>query len=62
VTFVKDLFRRRVPQVVAIYFGAAWGLLEFVDFISQRFALSPHLIDLALIVPLLLLPSVILVT
>lgn len=61
-TFVKDLLRRRVPQVVAIYFGASWGLLEFLDFITQRFALSPHLIDLALIVPLLFLPSVILVT
>ena len=61
-TLAKDLFRRRVPQVVAIYFGACWGLLEFVDFIAQRFALSPHLIDLALVGPLLLLPSVILVT
>jgi tetratricopeptide (TPR) repeat protein len=59
---VKDLLRRRVPQVTAIYFGAAWGLVEFVDFAAQRFALSPHLIDLALVGPLLLLPSVILVT
>jgi len=48
--------------VAAIYFGACWGLLEFVDFIAQRFALSPHLIDLALVGPLLLLPSIILVT
>jgi tetratricopeptide (TPR) repeat protein len=61
-TLVSDLFRRRVPQVAAIYIGASWGLVEFVDLISQRFALSPHLIDLALIGPLLLLPSVILVT
>jgi len=62
VTYFKDLLRRRVPQVVAIYFGACWGLLEFVDFISQHFALSPHLIDLALVGPLLLLPSIVLVT
>jgi tetratricopeptide (TPR) repeat protein len=61
-TLVKDLFRRRVPQVFAIYLGASWGIVEFVDFITQRFALSPHLIDLALVGPLLLLPSVILVT
>jgi hypothetical protein len=59
-TLVKDLLRRRVPQVVAIYLGACWGIVEFVDFITQRFALSPHLIDLALVGPLLLLPSVIL--
>ena len=32
-TFAKDLVRRRVPQVIAIYFGACWGLLEFVDFL-----------------------------
>ena len=61
-TLMKDLIRRRVPHVLAIYFGACWGLLEFVDFVTQRFALSTHLIDLALILPLLLLPSVILVT
>lgn len=61
-TLAKDLLRRRVPQVVALYLGACWGILEFVDFITQRFALSPHLVDLALIGPLLLLPSVILVT
>ncbi len=39
-TYFKDLLRRRVPQVVAIYLGACWGLLEFTDFITQRFALS----------------------
>ena len=61
-TFSKDLLRRRVPQVVAVYLGACWGLLEFTDFITQRFALSPHLIDLALVLPLLLLPSLIIVT
>ena len=61
-TLVKDLLRRRVPQVTAIYLGACWGIVEFVDFITQRFALSPHLIDLALVGPLLILPSVILVT
>jgi len=60
--FFKDLLRRRVPQVMAIYVGAAWGLVEFVDFISFRYALSPHLVDLALVGPFLLLPSVILVT
>jgi tetratricopeptide (TPR) repeat protein len=60
--FFKDLLRRRVPQVMAIYIGASWGLVEFVDFISLRYALSPHLVDLALVGPLLLLPSVLLVT
>ena len=58
----KELLLRRVPHVMAVYFGAFWGLLEFVDFLTQRFALSPHLIDLALVVPLLMLPSVLLVT
>jgi len=61
-TLVKDLLRRRLPQVAALYIGASWGLLEFVDLITQRFALSPHLVDLALVGPLLLLPSVILMT
>ncbi|HEX9885438.1 MAG TPA: tetratricopeptide repeat protein, partial [Longimicrobiales bacterium] len=60
--FLKDLLRRRVPQVTAIYLGASWGLIQFVDFVAQRYALSPHLTDLAIILPLLLLPSVVLVT
>ena len=61
-TVTRELLRRRVPQVVAIYLGACWGIVEFVDFITQRLALSPHLTDLALVGPLLLLPSVIVVT
>ena len=61
-TLVKDLLRRRVPQMTAIYIGASWAMVEFMDFATQRFALSPHLVDLALVGPLLLLPSVMLVT
>ena len=61
-TLVEDLLRRRVPQVIAIYFGASWGLVQFVDFMAIRYVLSPHLTDLALVVPLLLLPSVALMT
>ena len=61
-TLVQDLIRRRVPHVFAIYIGISWGIVEFVDFATQRFALSPHLVNLALVGPLLLLPSVLLVT
>lgn len=59
---VEDLLRRRVPQVIAVYFGASWGLVQFVDFMTLRYAFSPHLTTLSLVVPLLLLPSVTLVT
>ena len=37
---VSELLRRRVPQVVGVYLAAGWGLLEFTDWATGRFALS----------------------
>lgn len=59
---IDNLTERRVPQYLAIYLGAAWGLVQFVDFIGTRYALSPRWTDLALLTMALLLPSVVLYT
>ena len=61
INLVQQLVHRRVPQITALYIAATWGLVQFVDFATARYALSPHLTDLALLAPLLLLPSVLLV-
>ena len=46
-------------QLVGFYFGASWVALEFTGFLTDRYALSPNLIDLILLTMLAMLPSVI---
>ncbi|HUF49377.1 MAG TPA: tetratricopeptide repeat protein [Longimicrobiales bacterium] len=58
----RDLVERRVPQVVAIYLGAGWGLIEFVSFMEERFAISPAWTNVALFAWMLLIPSVLIYT
>ena len=57
-TSLRKLFERRVPQYLALYLGVAWGLVQFVSFLEERYALSPHWTDLALLTFGLLIPSV----
>ena len=54
----KSAIERRVPQIVAVYLGASWALVEFVAFSVDEFLLSPHWTRVAMVTLLLLLPSV----
>jgi tetratricopeptide (TPR) repeat protein len=58
----RELLERRVPQYLAIYLGAGWGLIEFASFLEQRYAFSPAWTDLVLFSWALLIPSVLLFT
>jgi tetratricopeptide (TPR) repeat protein len=58
VPLLKDLWRRRVPQVLGIYLIAAKLIEEFVKWLTGRFALSPNLPDFILAVLLSLIPTV----
>src|SRR5688572_33390955 len=58
----RNLIERRVPQVLAIYLGAAFGVVQFVDFVGSRYLLPPVWTDLTLLAMALLLPSVLLYT
>lgn len=42
---VREVIRRRVPQVVGVYLAGGWGLLEFADWATSRFGLGDGLID-----------------
>ncbi len=53
---------RRVPQWLAMYVGAGFGVVQFVDFIQTRYGLSPHWTDVTLLTFALLIPSVLLFT
>jgi hypothetical protein len=58
-SLLKGLFRRRVPQALGIYLGVSWAIIEFVDWLTNRFMLSPHWIDLILVILLFFIPSMI---
>ncbi len=52
---------RRVPQTLLIYLAAAWTILQFTDWMVNRYALSSHLTDLCLTVLLAMIPSILIV-
>lgn len=55
---LHQLLDRRVPQFVGLYVVGGWGVLQFVDFLVDRYLLSPALIDLSFAVLLLFVPTV----
>ncbi len=46
-----------MPYFVGAYVAVSWGLVQAVDWIVDRYALSGHLVDLSLTLFLLLLPT-----
>jgi tetratricopeptide (TPR) repeat protein len=55
---MRELFRRRVPQIVGAYLATSWILLEFTDWAVNQYALSPNLTNFVVTGLLLLLPAV----
>lgn len=62
VSFIKDLWRRRVFQITLIYLIIAWLIKWAMSTIVTNYFLSPYLVDLSWIVLFSLIPSVILVS
>ena len=38
INLAQELLHRRVPQITAIFIAATWGLTQFVDFVTLRYA------------------------
>jgi len=55
---LRDLLRRRVPQILGVYLAAGWAVLEFTEFLVDRYRLSLHLTDFTMLTWALLIPSV----
>jgi hypothetical protein len=53
----RDLVDRRVPQYLAVYLGAGWGLVEFFSFLEERFSLSPDWTNIVLFAWAMLIPE-----
>lgn len=57
VSFFKNLLNRRVPQILGFYLAGSWGIVQFTDWLVNRYLLSPHLVDLVLLILLSLIPT-----
>ncbi|HQV31538.1 MAG TPA: hypothetical protein PKV71_06665, partial [Calditrichia bacterium] len=54
----KSLIERGVFQVLGVYLGVSWGLIQFVDWVANRYGLSSHLPEFAFVLLLTMLPTV----
>lgn len=60
VSFIRDLMQRRVPQILGIYLATSWAIIEFLDWLINRFSISPHLPEFGLIILASMIPTVLL--
>ncbi|MBR9919296.1 MAG: tetratricopeptide repeat protein [Bacteroidetes bacterium] len=60
--WLDDLKERRFFRFVISYLIAGWGIIQFTDWMVKRYAWSPNIVDLLIILLLALLPSVIIFT
>ena len=57
-SLMSDLFERRVPQFIGLYFAISWGIIQFISWVVERYLLSPHLVDLSLSISISMIPSI----
>jgi eukaryotic-like serine/threonine-protein kinase len=55
---IREIHRRSLWQVLAVFLAAAWGVLQFVDFLTERAGLPEWTPSMALVVLALGLPIV----
>lgn len=60
-SFLGELLRRRVPQIVGMYVAATWMMVEIGDWAIERFGLPQELTLLAFVALAAMLPSVVLI-
>lgn len=58
-SFFDELRHRRVPQTLVGYVLGLWGGAQVIDFVEQRYGLSPYWVELFVLGYLILLPAVI---
>lgn len=57
-TWFQNLWNRKVPQYLGTYFAIGFGILQFLEFLTNRFNLSSALVDKYFLVWLTLVPAV----
>ena len=58
-TFIKELLKRRIPQIIGSYLIASTSMILFLDWIKINYSFPQQYITLALFGALSILPSVI---
>ncbi len=56
----KGLMDRRVPHIMGFYLAGSWAILQFIDWLVNRYFLSPYLTDIAFVMLLSLIPTAVL--
>ena len=54
----QDLMNRRVPHIIGFYLAAGWAVLQFIDWMVNRYILSPHLVEFTLTSLVSFIPSI----
>ena len=59
--FIQTLLERRLHRTILLYIGSAWTIFGIVQWVVNRYVLSPHLEELFLMIALLFLPAVLII-
>jgi tetratricopeptide (TPR) repeat protein len=62
VSFIRDIWERRILFILAGYVIAAWLIKLAFSFIAGRYLISPNLVELSWVVLLSMIPTVIILT
>jgi tetratricopeptide (TPR) repeat protein len=54
----QEIRQRRVPQIVGGFVAGSWAIIQFLEFLEGRMAISPNMVNLIALALLLMLPSV----
>jgi len=55
---LKNLLERRVPQILGVYLGGSIATVQFVDWLVNRYVLSPHLTNFSLVILVSMIPTI----
>ncbi len=55
--FLQNLLNHRVPQIMGLYLGASWGIIQFIEWTANRFGLSPNLAVFSFVILVSLIPT-----
>lgn len=60
-SFIGKLIERRIPHVFIFYVLISWGILNLMDYLSNKYYFSPHLSEFVFVLLLLLIPIVLVI-
>ncbi|MFQ5632826.1 MAG: tetratricopeptide repeat protein, partial [bacterium] len=60
VSLFRDLLQRRVPQILGLYFGASFAIIQFVQWLIDNYPVSPNLDQFSFVALASMVPTVLL--